>query len=167
MKNHIVPTLGKKKMVNLTRGDVQKLYNTKTEYSVSVAKIVKTVMNISLRYGVSIKVNASNPAAGINLPKQVTKRSYHTRNIDTQKTLTLEQIYVLLEKSKDTPIHMQVLFNVLMGLRRSEIIAVKYSDVDYVNRTLRVERQLGQIINTTKEDFAPKTFTKQESSTKR
>ena len=166
VKNHIVPTLGKKKMVNLTRGDVQKLYNTTTEYSVSVARIVKTVMNISLRYGVSIKVIATNPAEGINLPKQVIKKAYHTRNIDTQRTLTLDQIYKLLEKSKDTPIHMQVLFNVLMGLRRSEIIAVKYSDVDYVNRTLRVERQLGQIINTTKEDFSPNTFTKQERGLK-
>lgn len=39
---------------------------------------------------------------------------------------------------------MQVLFNVLMGLRRQEINAVKYSDVDYVNRTLSVERQLGK-----------------------
>jgi integrase len=78
----------------------------------------------------------------------------------------MEQINILLEKSKDTPIHMQVLFNVLMGLRRSEIIAVKYSDVDYVNRTLRVERQLGKVLNTDKEDFAPKTFTKQEIQTK-
>ncbi len=69
---------------------------------------------------------------------------------------------VLLEKSKDTPIHMQVLFNVLMGLRRSEINGVKYSDVDYINRTLKVERQLGRIHNAVKEDFAPKTFTKQE-----
>ena len=69
---------------------------------------------------------------------------------------------MLLEKCKDTPIHMQVLFNVLMGLRRSEIIAVKYSDVDYVNRTLKVERQLGTVLNSNKEDFSPKTFTKQE-----
>lgn len=38
---------------------------------------------------------------------------------------------------------MQVLFNVLMGLRRSEINGLKYSDIDYINRTLRVERQLG------------------------
>lgn len=45
---------------------------------------------------------------------------------------------------------------------RSEINAVKYSDVDYINRTLTVQRQLGQRINTKKEDFAPKTFTKQE-----
>ena len=49
-----------------------------------------------------------------------------------------------------------------MGLRRSEINGVKYSDVDYINRTLKVERQLGRVHNTAKEDFAPKTFTKQE-----
>jgi integrase len=39
---------------------------------------------------------------------------------------------------------MQVLFNVLMGLRCSEIIAVKYSDIDYINRTLKIQRQLGR-----------------------
>ena len=72
------------------------------------------------------------------------------------------QIQVLLEKSKDTPIHMQVLLNVLMGLRRSEINGVKYSDVDYINHTLKVERQLGRVHNAVKEDFASKTFTKQE-----
>ncbi len=69
---------------------------------------------------------------------------------------------VLLKASKETPIHMQVLFNVLMGLRRSEINGLKYSDVDYVNRTLTVQRQLGIEPNSRKEDFAPKTFTKQE-----
>lgn len=64
-------------------------------------------------------------------------------NIDTRKTLTLDQIMILLEASKGTPIHMQVLFNVLMGLRKSEINVLKYSDVDYVNRTLTMQRQLG------------------------
>lgn len=87
---------------------------------------------------------------------------HHTRDIDTTKTLTLDQIYVLIEKSKNTTIYLQVLFNVLMGLRRSEIIGLKYSDIDYINRTLKVERQLGRKHNTSKEDFEPKTFTKQE-----
>ena len=74
----------------------------------------------------------------------------------------MDQILILLEASRETPIYMQVLFNVLMGLRRSEIIGVKYSDIDYVNRVLKLRRQLGKKINTKKEDFAPKTLTKQE-----
>ncbi len=159
---HIVPILGGKRMVDINRGDVQKLYNQKTEYSVSVARLVKTVMNVSMRYAVEKKIIPVSPAEGINLPKKVEKKQYHTRNIDTQKTLTMEQIQILLEASKDTPIHMQVLFNVLMGLRRREINGVKYSDVDYINRTLRVQRQLGKKLNTKKEDFPPETYGKQE-----
>ena len=58
--------------------------------------------------------------------------------------MTLPQVLQLIEASKETPIHMQILFAVLMGLRRSEINGLKYSDVDYIHRTLRVERQLGK-----------------------
>ena len=165
VKNHIVPILGKKKMMDVTRGDIQKLFNTKTDYSRSVAEQVKTIMNVSFRYAVTIKVIPNSPVDGIGLPKaeKPQQRSgFRTRNIDTQKTLTMEQIQVLLEKSKDTPIYMQVMFNVFMGLRRSEINGVKYSDVDYINHTLKVERQLGRVHNAVKENFAPKTFTKQE-----
>lgn len=160
--NHVIPGLGSKKMADVNRGDIQKFYNEKAEYSESVARLAKTVMNVSLGYAVDKKVIAENPAIGINLPKRVAKKQYHTRNIDTQKTLTMEQILVLLDTSRETPIHMQVLFNVLMGLRRKEINGVKYSDVDYINRTLKVQRQLGKKIKTKKEDFAPKTYTKQE-----
>ena len=61
---------------------------------------------------------------------------------------------------------MQILFAVLMGLRRSEINGLKYSDVDYIHRTLRVERQLGKKPNSKAEDCAPKMLTKQEIKTK-
>lgn len=166
VKNHIIPAIGSKRMAEVNAGDVQKLFHSKTEYSVSVTRLVKTVMNISFRYAANHKFIAGNPTKGINLPKRVEKKAYHTRTIDTRKTLTSEQVIILLEASKGTPIHMQVLFNVLMGLRRSEINGVKYSDVDYVNRTLSVQRQLGKKLNGKKEDFVPKTFTKQEISLK-
>lgn len=61
----------------------------------------------------------------------------------------MEQMQSLLEASRETPIHMQILFNVLMGLRRQEINGLKYSDIDYINRTLLVERQLGKELNRT------------------
>lgn len=165
VKNHIIPILGKKRMTEVNRGDIQKLFNTKADYSRSVAEQVKTIMNVSFRYAVAKKVISKSPVEGVKLPKakRVQKETgFRTRDIDTTKTLTLEQIYILIEKSKDTPIYMQVLFNVLMGLRRSEIIGLKYSDIDYINRMLTVERQLGRKHNTSKEDFEPKTFTKQE-----
>lgn len=147
VKKHIVPYLGRKRLIELNKGDIQNLYKDRVEYSIHIVRQVKTVLNISLRYAVAHKLIPLNPAEGINLPKTVESKPYHTRNIDVQKTLTMEQMQMLLEASKETPIHMQVLFNVLMGLRRQEINGLKYSDVDYINRTLSVVRQLGKELN--------------------
>lgn len=125
-------------MMDVTRGDVQKLFNTKADYSRSVAEQVRTIMNVSFRYAVTNKVIRVSPVDGIGLPKAEKpqqKSGFRTRRIDTQKTLTMEQIQILLEKSKDTPIHMQVMFNVLMGLRRSEINGVKLYQPHLKSRT--------------------------------
>lgn len=162
IKNHIIPALGKKKMAMIGRGDIQKLYCRMVEYSISVAKQVKTIVNMAFAYALEKKVIQYNVAQGVDLPKKEKENAYHSRFISTRKTLTLEQIDLLIKKSKGTSIYMQVLFNVLMGMRRSEIIAVKYSDVDYVNRTLNVVRQLGRKPGSEKKDYPAKTLTKQE-----
>lgn len=65
VKNHIIPILGKKKMAEVTRGDIQELFNTKANYSRSVAEQVKTIMNVSFRYAVTIKVISVSPVEGI------------------------------------------------------------------------------------------------------
>ena len=159
VRKQIIPAIGKKKMVELTRGDVQELYNQMAGKYRSTAKAVKSLMNLSMRYAVDRKVIANNPADGLMLPRKNRKQPFHTRAIDVQKTLTLEQVLLLIEESKKTPIYLMVLFNVLMGLRRQEIIGVKYSDVDFINRTLTVQRQLGQ---TRTDELGKKSLTKQE-----
>ena len=141
-------------------------YNAVVEKYESVAKNVRTIMKTSLEYAFNKNVLATNPAKGINLPKKIKKTEYRVLKIDEKKTLTLPQVLQLIEASKETPIHMQILFAVLMGLRRSEINGLKYSDVDYIHRTLRVERQLGKKPNSKAEDCAPKMLTKQEIKTK-
>lgn len=147
VKKHIIPILGNKKLTEVNKGDIHRLYKDRAEFSKYIVRLVKTVMNVSFHYALKCRLISFNPAEGINLPKTVESKPYHTRNIDTTKTLNMEQILRLLEASKDTPIHLQILFNVLMGLRRQEINAIKYSDVDYINRTLSVERQLGKVLN--------------------
>lgn len=161
-RKHIIPYLGKKKLSELNRGDIQRLYKDRAGYSVYVVRQVKTVLNVSLRYAMEHKLVSFNAAEGISLPKSVKAGTYHTRNIDTQKTLTMEQVQMLLEASRETPIHMQVLFNVLMGLRRQEINGLKYSDVDYINRTLSVERQLGKELSRTPNSVGEEPMTKKE-----
>lgn len=98
-KNHIVPVLGKKKMADVNRGDIQKLFNTKASYSRSVAEQVKTIMNVSFDYAVTKKVISNSPVKGVNLPKaehSQRRAGFRTRNIDISKTLTLEWIHMVI-----------------------------------------------------------------------
>ena len=166
IRNYIIPQIGKMYMSTLNQGYIRKLYNSVAEKYESVAKLTRTIMKTSLDYALSKNVLAMNPAKGISLPKNVKKEEYHVLKIDEKKTLTLPQVLKLIEASKETPIHMQILFAALMGLRRSEINGLKYSDVDYIHRTLKVERQLGKKPNSKAEDCAPNMLTKQELKTK-
>lgn len=160
--NYVNPLLGNMYMSTLNQGHIRKLYNAVAEKHESIVRVVKTVMNTSMAYAKSKNIVAVNCAEGVMLPKKVKKKAYRVANIDMKKTLTLEQVELLINASKNTPIHMQILFAVLMGLRRGEINGLKYSDVDYINRTLTIRRQLGKKPNSKAEDVSPKMLTKQE-----
>lgn len=160
--NYINPQLGNMYMSTLNQGHIRKLYNAVAEKHESIVRVAKTVMNTSMAYAKSRNIVAANCAEGVMLPKKVKKKAYRVINIDVKKTLTLEQVELLINASKNTPIHMQILFAVLMGLRRGEINGLKYSDVDYINRTLTIRRQLGKKPNSKAEDVSPKMLTKQE-----
>ena len=161
---HIIPMIGGCKMDMLTPRDIKGLFDEKAEYSRSVAEQVKTVLTRALNFAVQMNIIQTNPAKGLRLSRKEDGKAigYHRRRIDTQRTLTVEQVQILLEKSKGSKIYLMILFNVLMGLRRSEILGLKYSDIDYDTHTIRVERQLGRLPGSKKEELAPKTFTKQE-----
>lgn len=58
--------------------------------------------------------------------------------------------------------NLNVLFATLMGLRKSEIIGIKYENIDFIRRKLKLETQLGRRIEDEKEDCEPKSLTKQE-----
>ena len=162
IKNHIVTTIGNAYMEDLKKSDILQLYKEKSLYSKHITRQIKVILNTSMRYALSKKIISTNPAANVRLPKLPGKIETHTRNIDSTKTLSAEQVITLINASRDTPIYLQVMFATLMGMRVSEIIAVKYSDVDYVNHTLHIQRQLGIKPNTTPDDVAIKTYTKQE-----
>ena len=150
--NYIIPILGGYKISTLNRSHIQKLYNKVAEQYQSVAKLVKTIMNCSLRDAKDNSVVSINNAENVNLPKCVKKGEYRTLVIDEAKTLNLNQCIALIKASRDTPIYMQILFAILTGMRTSEVLGLKFSDIDYMNRRIFVQRQLGVDLKKTKDE---------------
>lgn len=144
------------------RVHIKNMYITVAEKSHRMAQIVKNIMNTSMRYAVNKGLITDNPATDVPLPKCVAQKAYHTRTIKESNTLNLEQIVILINASRGTGIYMQVLFAVLMGLRRGEINGLKYGDIDFIRQKLHVSRQLGRAANSDDIVFSPKTRTKQE-----
>lgn len=58
------------------------------------------------------------------------------------------------------------MFASLMGLRKSEIRGLKYDDVDYVNRTIKIQRQLGHRPDANVKDIEKSMLNKQDIKVK-
>ncbi len=83
----------------------------------SVRAILRSSVSMIGRYSIPTDGTMRNCRMRVHTLRKSLKKAYHTRNIDTQKTLNMEQVLTLIEASRETPIHMQVLFAVLLGLR--------------------------------------------------
>ena len=161
--NYIIPEFGEWYVSGIRGVDTRRFIHKVAEKSESMAALCKTTLNVGLDYAVEKNIIANNPMSGVMIRvSQKKRKSYHQRSIDTSKVLNEEQILTLIEKAKGTPIYILILFGVLMGLRISEAIGVKYSDVNTVTRELTIKRQLGKKAGTKAEDFKPKTLSKQE-----
>lgn len=68
--------------------------------------------------------------------------------------------------AKESDIYLPILFAALMGLRRNEIIGLKYSDVDFVKRQIAIQRQLGVDNKKSKADLPAREYSKQEANLK-
>lgn len=120
-------------------------------------------MKTGFRYAVSKKLITENPAENVLLPKNHKKdKEYRTIKINKEQTLSIEQLKLLIEKSKETRIYLYILFGAVMGLRKSEIRGLKYSDIDYSRQTIHIKRQLGKDLSKNQSKLQPKTKTKQE-----
>ncbi len=79
----------------------------------------------------------SNPAKKVILPK-------------TEKFIgnfyTVEEIDALLEAAKGTPLETPILLTVYYGLRRSEVTGLRWSSIDFANKTVSIENKLVQMI---------------------
>ena len=159
---HIVPRIGNIAINLLNCGHIQEFYEDESKKSHSSLRMAKAVMDSAMKYALNKQMIVINPTIGVRLPKSLPKKEYRKLNINVQKTLSIEQLKVLINAAKGTSIYLQVLFSSLMGLRISEVNGLKYSDIDFVSRKLKVDRQLGIKANSKKEDFDVKTYTKQE-----
>ena len=146
---HIIPALGNIQMDKLTTNDIQQFYAKlkqggrllRTELygeglSDQTVRGIHTTLHAALDKAVSEKLLFRNPADGCRLPSAKARE---------MQVLTPEEIQRLLIQAKEDCCYELLLLELSTGLRRGEICALQWDDLNLRTGELRVQRQVHRI----------------------
>ena len=146
---HIIPELGSIPLAKLTAADLQQFYNRLKEggrllrveqygpgLSDRMVKSCHVTCRVALDQAVAQGLILKNPALSCKAPI--------TRPKEMQ-VLTGEEIQRLLIQAKEDGYFELLLLELSTGLRRGEILALRWDDLDFRTGVLRVERQVQRI----------------------
>ena len=135
---HLIPFLGHIKLKDLRTDQIQALYTGETKKGTSprmvrsIHSVVRRALNIALKWGLI----GRNPAPSVTLPKLKRKE---------MKTLNDSQVRVFLSAAKGLRHEALFWMAVFTGLREGELFGLKWSDLDWGKKHLKVQRQLQRI----------------------
>lgn len=132
---HIKPEFEFVALANLNETSIQKFFNDKKKSGLSprTVKYIHSVMSGALKKAVDLKMINSNPARNISLPAQEQKEI---------KFFDSEQIGTFLKLAKDDDYYPAYLLELYTGMRRGELLAVRWSDLDLKEGVVTVSRGL-------------------------
>ena len=142
--NHIIPNLGKMKIDKVTRDNVQalinKLYKTQ-KLSHSSVKKVYVALNSCYKHAMLSDVVIKNPCMGIVLPSQ----SERTKEVVPLSEDEVERLKAEITKKAPNGAYkycygFAYILILNTGLRMGEALSLKWSDIDFENKTITVSK---------------------------
>lgn len=150
-EKHIKPVIGKRKMTSLKPFDIQSVIadmNTKImvpEKTDDNGKVIKEakigasqwtmkharkVMNIAFTKAFKEKLIPINPVQDIEIPNKQAKE---------RKVLSVSELQALYKSLETSRWIWSAKFMLLTGMRRGELLALRWSDIDYGNKRITID----------------------------
>lgn len=136
---YIYSAIGKEKIISLKYKDIQAFIN-ESDVSYDNCVAIKKVLNNVFKYAIKNEYIETNPIAYIEITKTKEKK-------EINNYLTLEEYNKITEKLNQGSFYARTLSIAISigyhtGLRISEIFALNKSDIDFINDTITVNKQL-------------------------
>ena len=128
----------------LTEGRIPRIESEKQPKGLSaktvrnINQVISSAMDMAVRH----KLILSNPTEGCELPK-VEHRE--------MKTLPAEQLGAFLREAKESGVYELYYMDLATGLRRGELLGLKWEDIDLQNGIIHVRRQVARVDGEVKE----------------
>lgn len=131
---YIIPVLGQITITNLKAQQIQKLCAEQQQLGhFRTAQYIYNTLNKSLKSAVKMGLLVRNPCEGVESPK-VPKHEMQTMNKN--------DIHIFLEYARKSPYYALFYTDLFTGMRRSELLALRWSDVDLLLMHISINRTL-------------------------
>lgn len=133
--NHVVPVLGRVKLKNLNAMSLQRLYREKLDSGLSGSTVLKVhhALHKALSEAKRLRLIADNPAAEVKAPRASSQE---------MRPLSAPEAKQLLEAARSDRLEAFYVLAIHTGMRRGELLGLKWEDVDLDGSTVRVRRTL-------------------------
>jgi len=149
--HHIAPNIGKIPLEKLSTMDLQKLYRKlmnkgrveriEAEHppkglSAKTVRNINQVISSAMDFAVAQKIISENPCKAVALPKVEHKE---------MQTIPAEQLQAFLKEAKETGVYEMYYIELATGLRRGELLGLKWTDIDWKNGIIKVRRSIARV----------------------
>ena len=131
---YLKPGLGNHKLTALTVANVQQFFNHRLQKGDSVRKVqvMRTVLSAALTRAVREELIPRNVARLVELPE------WHAGTVRPWTAEEARQFAI----SESDPLHAAFVLLILYGLRRGEVLGLRWQDIDFEAGTIRIEQQV-------------------------
>ena len=139
-RHHLIPALGRNKIKALTSDHIRRFRSTKlnAELSTRTVQLLLTLLRKALQQAVNDGLVPRNVAQNVKV---------HQIRKDEVRRLDAEQAKRLLSSAQGDRLEALYVLGIHTGLRQSELLGLKWKDVDFEVRTLSVKRTLSSAKN--------------------
>ncbi len=131
-KIHIAPNLGKMQVSSINKLMIQRLLNNMSKSGLSANTLAKTkaILYSIFKEAMENRMISYNPCENITIRRDKTER----------RVLTYDEQKIFLETIQGSRYEMLCILGLSTGLRIGELSGLRWSDIDFENKTLTVER---------------------------
>lgn len=152
--SHIIPYFKEKKikLSKLSRTDLQNFINYKAQYgrldkkgglSPKSIREQRNIINLACKDAVINNLILSNPCEYLNLPPaQKRDPTFYTK----------KQVAELLNAIKNEDLYALIYFTVVLGLRRSEVLGLKWDSIDFDRKFITIKHTVVNYRGTVEKD---------------
>lgn len=136
LKRHILPEFENKLLADILPADIKLFYSKKADYSPSMLSKLRLILNAIFDAALDNKLIASNPAKNVKPPKAAVKTE--------KQAYTYAQARNVIEFAKGHPYGADIILLLKTGMRRAELLALRWDNVDMQDRIIYVKESVSE-----------------------